>query len=239
MIPKASSSPTSQASATTPAPVHQATSVPPLRTLYVSDEIDADIIAAARELLVHQGDKKLTMVAIARKAQISRPTLYARYSNSLEVTREVLNREMARILDVAFPLPRDVTSLIDTIISVADVLADNGLIRSLLQNNPEILVTYQYQRLGKSQIVMIRFLRNVIRRIQQRDAERRAQQDSSVPCIQTGDPQVMATFVLAVVQGVSLQSSTLSMMLGHADTWQAELKKILKGYLIQCPPPLP
>ncbi|MDO4929267.1 MAG: TetR/AcrR family transcriptional regulator [Corynebacterium sp.] len=204
----------------------------------VTDSIDSAVVEAARTLIITEGVNRLTMVSVARKAKISRPTLYARYANRLELTREVLNREMVSILDVAFPPPNNVEDLVRTTVTVGRLISDNELLRALIENDPAILITYQYERLGKSQITMIRFLRNIIQRIQQRDQNRKANGQPG-PYINPGDPQVMATFVLATVQGVSLQSRILSMMLNRNDGWQEELSKILKGYLVQCPPPTP
>lgn len=202
----------------------------------VNDHVDQAIINAARALIIRYGAQHLTMVSVARQAKISRPTLYSRYPNRMAITREVLNREVVQILDVAFPPPHTVEALIETILTVGKLCAENDLLRAFMENDPQILVTYQYERLGKSQIIIIRFLRNIIHRIQMNDKERQAEDPyADLTLIRMDDPQLMATFVMATVQGISLQSRTLTMLLSHEDTWQDELRKILQGYLIAQP----
>lgn len=197
-------------------------------TLY-RDDTDRKILSCSRSLIINFGIRGTTMTAIARAAKISRPTLYARYPNSDAIVRQVLNLETIGLLEYAFPVPSDVDSFITSIVNVAEKAVDNELLTSIIQHDPEALVTYQYKRLGRSQKTLIRFIRNIISKLQ------------SVPpqpgerCIRREDPEVLAAFVLATVQAVALQSKALVSVLSSRANWKQELGKILEGYLVHVP----
>lgn len=190
------------------------------------DDTDRMIMRSSRYLIINQGILGTTMAAIARAAGISRPTLYARYPNLDAIVRQVLNLEIIGLLECAFPIPNDVDSFIESVIAVAEKAVDNELLTSIIQHDPEALVTYQYKRLGRSQKTLIRFTRNIISKLQS------AEPEPGGRCIRRDDPEVLAAFVLATTQAVALQSKALVSVLSERADWKQELGKILEGYLV-------
>ncbi|WP_303165313.1 TetR/AcrR family transcriptional regulator [Corynebacterium sp.] len=61
--------------------------------------VDDIIIAAARESVMTLGLRKTSIAEIARRAGVSRPTVYRRYADIGEVIREVNNREILHMLE--------------------------------------------------------------------------------------------------------------------------------------------
>lgn len=61
--------------------------------------VDDIIIAAARESVMTLGLRRTSIAEIARRAGVSRPTVYRRYADIGEVIREVNNREILHMLE--------------------------------------------------------------------------------------------------------------------------------------------
>lgn len=200
-------------------------------SLGTSSDVDERIITAARRIVIAHGIDGSSMAAIARAAKVSRPTLYARFSNREAVIRHLLNNEVVGLLDRAYPLPTTVQEFIDTVVATSQHALNSELLTAILEHNPDALVTYQFLRLGKSQRILIRFVRNIIVKLQN------APVTTGEYPIRRGDPGVMATFVLATAQALTLQSRALTPELPTTTTWTHELARILEGYLYQWPSP--
>ncbi|OHR24852.1 transcriptional regulator [Corynebacterium sp. HMSC061H03] len=61
--------------------------------------VDDVIIAAARESVMTVGLRRTSIAEIARKAGVSRPTVYRRYADIGELLAEVTNREILHMLE--------------------------------------------------------------------------------------------------------------------------------------------
>ncbi|MBC3186662.1 TetR/AcrR family transcriptional regulator [Corynebacterium sp. zg-331] len=180
------------------------------------------IYAGARECFMQRGVSGTTMAAVARAAGVSRPTVYAHFGSVDALVRKVLTREVIGLLDAAYPPPRDIDTLCETTVAVALAARRNEFLSSILRKDPELLLTYQFQRLGESQQIMVRFIKNVIVRMHQ---------DGVV--MRRGEPQVMATHIFMVVQSLVLSSAVLGAVTQAEDEWANELTAMLKGYLHQ------
>ncbi|WPF66348.1 MULTISPECIES: TetR/AcrR family transcriptional regulator [unclassified Corynebacterium] len=185
-------------------------------------DIEENILSAARECFMESGVQKTTMVAVARRAEVSRPTVYSYFGSVDNLARKVLTREMVGLLDAAYPLPRDVDGLCAALVEVGLLARRNEFLAQVLGKSPELLLTYQFQRLGESQEILIRFIKNTVARIQGTD-----------PAMRGGDPKVIATQVFMVVQSLVLSAEAMSTGVPSEEEWAVELTAMLKGYLCQ------
>lgn len=69
--------------------------------------VDDVIIAAARESVMTVGFRRTSIAEIARKAGVSRPTVYRRYADIGELLAEVTNREILHMLEGLRYVPGD------------------------------------------------------------------------------------------------------------------------------------
>ncbi|OHQ75677.1 transcriptional regulator [Corynebacterium sp. HMSC073H12] len=69
--------------------------------------VDNVIIAAARESVMTVGLRRTSIAEIARKAGVSRPTVYRRYADIGELLAEVTNREILHMLEGLRYVPGD------------------------------------------------------------------------------------------------------------------------------------
>ena len=135
------------------------------RSLRLSER---QILDAARACVLSSGVHDTTLNDVARRAGVSRMTLYRRYSDIGSLISEVLGREFARILrehttvvPLAVPDPRSARRrLVDTVIEVVVAFHADPLMRLVLDSEPEILMPYLINRFGSTQQIAVALLAN-------------------------------------------------------------------------------
>src|SRR5258708_824547 len=124
---------------------------------------DRQILDAARACILSAGVHDTTLNDVARRAGVSRMTLYRRYSDIGSLISEVLGHEFARILREhttepphapphAPPDPRPARRrLVDTVLAVVRAFHADPLMHQVLEAEPEILMPYLINRFGSTQ----------------------------------------------------------------------------------------
>ena len=183
-----------------------------------STDIGDRILDAAATCVTAYGVERVTLAEIARRAGVSRPTVYRRWTDTREILAALLT---SRVIGVW----RDVRSqgqgreaLVRRIVTVADRLRRDELIMSVLLSSPELAMVYITQRLGTSQQVLIDAAATEIEA---------AQQDGSA---RGGDPRQLAAMVLLITQS-TIQSAQIVRPILDADALARELASALNGYL--------
>jgi AcrR family transcriptional regulator len=183
-----------------------------------STDIGDRILDAAATCVTAYGVERVTLAEIARRAGVSRPTVYRRWTDTREILAALLT---SRVIGVW----RDVRSqgqgreaLVRRIVTVADLLRRDELIMSVLLSSPELAMVYITQRLGTSQQVLIDAAATEIEA---------AQQDGSA---RGGDPRQLAAMVLLITQS-TIQSAQIVRPILDADALARELASALNGYL--------
>jgi AcrR family transcriptional regulator len=174
------------------------------------------ILAAAASCVVDFGVDRVTLAEIARRAGVSRPTVYRRWSDTPSVVAALLTRHVTDVMRDAPLLGDDRESLVRQIVTVADLLRQDQLVMSVLHS--ELAATYITERLGTSQRMLIEALAARLRVAQRHGS------------VRSGDPVQMATMVLLIAQSTIQSARIVEPMLG-ADALAAELAYSLNGYL--------
>ena len=176
------------------------------------------ILAAAASCVRDFGVQRVTLAEIARRAGVSRPTVYRRWPD----TRSILSALMTdRIVDAwrSAPVRGDGRrALVRRIVDVVGQLRRDDLIRTVLRSDPELAMVYIADRLGTSQQILIDMVA---------DELRKAQADNTV---RPGDARQLAAMVLLITQSV-IQSGRIVHPILDADALDAELAHALNGYL--------
>ena len=176
------------------------------------------ILAAAASCVSDFGIQRVTLAEIARRAGVSRPTVYRRWPD----TRSILSALMTdRIIGAWRSVPvrgADREALVTRIVEVVGRLRRDDLIRTVLRSDPELAMVYIADRLGTSQQILI----DVVA-----DELRKAQADNTV---RPGDAMQLAAMVLLITQSV-IQSGRIVHPILDADGLDAELAHALDGYL--------
>ena len=169
--------------------------------------------AALAEVLEH-GIRRTTASDIARRARISRQTLYRYWPDAQAVFAALVTRELLAALPEAPPGPQEVGDLVDVVVDTADRIRRMPLLDRLRDTDPELLSRYVLERLGTSQ------------RAIHADLARRI----AAAGLGAADPEATAAMVLLIVQS-AVQSAPLVAEWLPDDRWRAELRRALAGYL--------
>jgi len=180
-------------------------------------DIAERILAAAASCVNDFGVERVTLTEIARRAGVSRPTVYRRWPDTRTLLAALLTQ---RITEVWLDAPRGIgrEALVERIVEAVNGLRRDDLIRKVLRSAPELAMVYIVDRLGTSQQIMIDAVATELRI---------AQTNGSV---RAGDPRELAAMVLLIVQSV-IQSGQIVEPIFGADGLATELTYALNGYL--------
>ncbi|HEY7053053.1 MAG TPA: helix-turn-helix domain-containing protein [Mycobacterium sp.] len=180
--------------------------------------VDDRILDAAASCVTAYGVERVTLAEIARRAGVSRPTVYRRWTDTREILAALLTMSVVGIW-------RDVPSrghgrkaLVERMVAVADRIRRDDLIMSVLRSSPELAMVYITERLGTSQQVLIDAAAAEIEA---------AQRDGS---IRSGDPRELAAMVLLITQS-TIQSAQIVRPILDDAALARELAHSLNGYL--------
>lgn len=180
--------------------------------------IEDRILAAAASCVRDYGIDRVTLAEIARRARVSRPTIYRRWPDTQSVVAALLTR---RITGVLRDIPRtgtDRAAIVERVVAVAQRLRDDDLISAVLHSAPEMAMVYIVERLGTSQQILIDALAADLTV---------AQAGGSV---RAGDPVQLAAMVLLMAQS-TIQSGQIVESILPVGALATELTHTLNGYL--------
>ncbi|PDP84839.1 TetR family transcriptional regulator [Glycomyces fuscus] len=187
--------------------------------------VEDRILDAARACVEAFGVRRTTLTDVARRAGVSRPTVYRRWPDATALVADLLTRELRRILadegggPGGGPAGEDVRArLVRHAAGVARALLAHPLFVRIVDTEPELLATYTFQRLGTSHRAALELVEPVV-------AE--GQRDGSV---RAGDPAVLARLVLVTVQGTVTSRRLFADVTDEAGLVD-ELAALLDGYL--------
>ena len=178
------------------------------------------ILTAAASCVRDFGVQRVTLAEIARRAGVSRPTVYRRWPDTATILAALLTD---RITGAWREVPMRGTgrdALVQRITEVAGRLRRDELIRTVLRSAPELAMVYISDRLGTSQQILIDVLAEEIRKGQLHNSVRRA------------DPRQLAAMIVLIAQS-TIQSGQIVEPILDADALSVELAHTLNGYL--CP----
>jgi AcrR family transcriptional regulator len=181
-------------------------------------DIGDRILDAAASCVLAYGVDRVTLAEIARRAGVSRPTIYRRWPDTQALLAALLT---ARIVGVMRDLPtRGVgrEALVERIVGVAERLRHDEVVMSVFHSAPELAMVYIAERLGTSQQILIDAVAAELR-VAQRDGSVRA-----------GDPRQLAAMCLLITQS-TIQSAQIVEPILDAEALAVELAHSLNGYL--------
>src|SRR5690348_13650405 len=113
------------------------------------------VLDAARDCVLAVGVRRTTMTDVARRAGVSRMTLYRRYADVTSLLQALMTREFTQIIsdveaEVA-PLPTARERLVRAAVVGVDRLTRNPLFLRIVDVDPELLLPYITTRRGAFQ----------------------------------------------------------------------------------------
>lgn len=183
-----------------------------------SPTVDERILDAAAYCVTAYGADRVTLAEIARRARVSRPTVYRRWPDTRSVLAALLTRRITAALDAVPSRGVGREAIVERMVGVGKRLRDDEVVMSVLRDAPELTMVYTAERLGTSQQFMIDTLANDIKL---------AQEDGSV---RSGEPRKLAAMCLLVARSV-IQSGQIVAAILDTEALDAELARCLDGYL--------
>ena len=178
------------------------------------------MLDAALASVLDVGLRRTTLAEVARRAGVSRMTLYRQYGDLSTIVSALLTRELlglveqARVEADALPTARE--RLVHAAVEVVGRLAEHPLWCRVLDLDPELLLPLVVDRFGSSQRAIVEHVAHQVAL---------GQADGSV---REGDAELLATCLLLTAQSFVFSARVIA---GWKGTTGPELARLLDGYL--------
>ena len=160
------------------------------------------MLDAVRDCVLAVGVRRTTLTDVARRAGVSRMTLYRRWPDVRTLVGDLMTREWVDVATRAIPERRteaDARSLlVEGLVAGVESFRAHPLFRKIVDVDPELLLPYVLDRRGASQIALLELLA---------DGLKQGHADGSV---RVGHPERQARSLLLVVQSFTLSLRTMT-----------------------------
>src|SRR5262245_37190543 len=119
-----------------------------------SPTIGDRILEAAAYCVIAFGVDRVTLAEIARRARVSRPTVYRRWPDTRSILAALLTARITGALDDVPSHGVGREPLVERIVAVAERLRRDEVVMSVLHKAPELAMVYIAERLGTSQQIL-------------------------------------------------------------------------------------
>ncbi|MGW4048781.1 TetR/AcrR family transcriptional regulator [Streptomyces sp. NPDC004721] len=192
-----------------------------------SDRSDSDpVLDAVRDCVLAVGVRRTTLTDVARRAGVSRMTLYRRWPDVRSLVGDLMTREWIAVALGAMPERRPGsnarTLIVDGLVAGVRAFRAHPLFRKIVDVDPELLLPYVLDRRGASQEALLSLLA---------DHLREGHADGSV---RAGHTERQARSLLLVVQSFTLSLRTMTEEDDpevDSEAFLAELRTILERTL--------
>lgn len=175
------------------------------------------VLLAAYEALINYGLSRATLTDVAKRAGVSRMTVYRRYETLSQLMSAVLTAELVSLLAIASEEARegnDAQRLSALVAEASRLIAEHPLMSRLLALEPESLLPVIVERRGSTQMAAEAALAAMI--TESRDGS-----------IRVADPAQAARTLVTAASGFVFSSSRRD---GPGFKW-SEIERLCLGYL--------
>ncbi len=163
---------------------------------------DDRYLHAAREAILAVGWSRTTLTDIARRAGVSRMTLYRRWPDTKTMLADLMTREWGQVVDEAVrsldPAADPLRRITQGVVATVRGLRADELMRRIIDVDPEVLLPYLLDRRGRSQDLLGTALAGLIRKGQHHGS------------IRDGDADLIARSLLLACHGFTLSAHTMT-----------------------------
>jgi AcrR family transcriptional regulator len=183
---------------------------------------DDPLLDAARECILAVGWRRTTLTEVARRAGVSRMTLYRRWPDMQTLLADLMTREWSSVAiaaaESAATQPTGVARLGAGIAATVLSLRENPLFGKIVAVDPELLLPYLLDRRGRSQDAILELVEQTIV-----DGQR----DGS---IREADPRLMARSIVLAGYGITISADTMADDALSVDALCDELRLLVERY---------
>jgi len=183
-----------------------------------TDQVAGDpILDAALAAVMDVGLRRTTLADVARRAGVSRMTVYRQYPDLDSIVGALLTRELTALLaqveSELAPLPTARERLVQAAVRTVHRMDDHPLYRRVLDLDPELLLPLIVDRFGSTQRAAMELIA---------DQVREGRHDGSIRAV---DPDQAATAILLTAQSFVFSARLVDEAALH------ELGHMLEAYL--------
>ncbi|WP_110180992.1 TetR/AcrR family transcriptional regulator [Nocardioides solisilvae] len=171
---------------------HNALAVELARAAGLDPRLDP-YLDAARACILDVGWRRTTLTEVARRAGVSRMTIYRAWPDMRALMADLMTREWGTVVAAGVRTG----TIADGVVAVVRHLRDNELFTRIVELDPELLLPYLLDRRGRSQQAILESLTHRIAE-QQKLGE-----------VRTGDPGAIARTMLLMGHGFVLSLHTM------------------------------
>jgi AcrR family transcriptional regulator len=195
-------------------------------------EAEAAYLDAARASILDVGWRRATLTDVARRAGVSRMTIYRTWPDMPSVLGDLMTREWAEVVaravseaDTAGGTSATAADrIVAEVLGTVHALRENELFVRIVELDPHLLLPYLLTRRGRSQQAIAELTAERIRG---------GQADGSV---RDGDPVAMARALLLAAHGFVLSAHTMIDDEVDEEALDAELARLVSGMIRQGSP---
>jgi AcrR family transcriptional regulator len=169
------------------------------------DDSQSAYLDAARACILDVGWRRTTLTEVARRAGVSRMTIYRRWPDMPSVLGDLMTREWGQVVAQAV-VRADASAgadastadrIVAEVVATVRALRDNELFLRIVELDPELLLPYLLTRRGRSQEAIAEHTAGRLRE---------GQRDGSV---RDGEPVTIARALLLATHGFVLSAHTM------------------------------
>lgn len=156
---------------------------------------------AARDCILDVGWRRTTLTEVAKRAGVSRMTMYRAWSDMGSLLGDLMTREWVGIAAATRVAAADTTTpagIAAAAVSTVRALRDNELFVRIVELDPDLMLPYLLHRRGRSQEALLEIL----------SAEIRSGQESGT--IRDGDPVLLARTLTLAGHGFVFSALTMT-----------------------------
>jgi AcrR family transcriptional regulator len=176
-----------------------------MTSLRHSEAAQAAYLDAARACILDVGWRRTTLTEVARRAGVSRMTIYRTWADMPAVLGDLMTREWGEVVaravgDADAALGKTATAadrIVAEVVATTRALRENELFLRIVELDPELLLPYLLTRRGRSQQAIAELTAGRLRE---------GQQDGSV---RDSDPVAIARSLLLATHGFVLSAHTM------------------------------
>ena len=178
---------------------------------------------AARECILDVGWTRTTLTEVARRAGVSRMTIYRTWSDMQQLLGDLMTREWGSVVTAAVAAEDaeedPVARLVQEVVGTVRTLRDNELFVRIVELDPELLLPYLLSRRGRSQDLILALTEEQIVLAQKTGR------------VRDGNPTAMARGLLLAAHGFVLSAHTMVDDGASEDELDDELRLLLTRVL--------
>jgi len=174
---------------------------------------------AARTSILDVGWSRTTLTEVARRAGVSRMTIYRSWADMNALLGDLMTREWSGLVRFDTSGTNALDRLIRSAVATVRAVRTNALFARIVELDPELLLPYLLERPGRSQRLVIDAVAGQIR----------SGQESGD--VRAGDPELLARSIVLACHGFVLSSRTMAEAGVTEAKLDDELADLLERYL--------